>query len=37
MSQLGYCDAIKYALEGISESLAEEMAPFNIRVTSTSP
>ncbi|CQR55044.1 oxidoreductase [Paenibacillus riograndensis] len=34
---LGYYHATKYAVEGISESLAQEVAPFNIHVTLIEP
>ncbi|WP_256252544.1 SDR family NAD(P)-dependent oxidoreductase [Paenibacillus sp. UNC496MF] len=34
---VGYYDATKYAVEGISESLAKEAAPFGIRVTLIEP
>ncbi|WP_238799297.1 SDR family NAD(P)-dependent oxidoreductase [Paenibacillus sp. EKM211P] len=34
---LGYYHATKYAVEGISESLAQELAPFNIYVTLMEP
>lgn len=34
---LGYYHATKYAVEGISESLAQELAPFNIRVSLIEP
>jgi NADP-dependent 3-hydroxy acid dehydrogenase YdfG len=34
---LGYYHATKYAVEGISESLAREVAPFNIHVTLIEP
>ena len=34
---LGYYHATKYAVEGASESLAQEVAPFNIRVTLIEP
>ncbi len=34
---LGYYHATKYAVEGISESLAQELAPFDIRVTLIEP
>lgn len=34
---LGYYHATKYAVEGISESLAQELAPFNIAVTLIEP
>lgn len=34
---LGYYHATKYAVEGISESLSQEVAPFNIRVTLIEP
>ncbi|MQR88061.1 SDR family NAD(P)-dependent oxidoreductase [Bacillus megaterium] len=34
---LGYYHATKYAVEGISESLAQEVAPFNIRVSLIEP
>ncbi len=33
----GYYSASKYALEGLMEALAKEVAPFNIRVTSVQP
>ncbi|MEO2212755.1 oxidoreductase [Paenibacillus amylolyticus] len=34
---LGYYHATKYAVEGISESLAQELAPFNIHVSLIEP
>jgi len=34
---VGYYNATKYAVEGISESLAQEVAPFQIRVTLIEP
>lgn len=34
---LGYYHATKYAVEGISESLSQEVAPFNIHVTLIEP
>ncbi|MBO7743044.1 oxidoreductase [Paenibacillus sp. MWE-103] len=34
---VGYYNATKYAVEGISESLAKEVAPFGIRVTLIEP
>lgn len=34
---LGYYHATKYAVEGISESLSQELAPFNIHVTLIEP
>jgi NAD(P)-dependent dehydrogenase (short-subunit alcohol dehydrogenase family) len=34
---VGYYNGTKYAVEGISESLALELAPFNIRVTLIEP
>jgi NADP-dependent 3-hydroxy acid dehydrogenase YdfG len=34
---VGYYNGTKYAVEGISESLAQEVAPFNIRVTLIEP
>ncbi|WP_405152293.1 oxidoreductase [Paenibacillus sp. FSL K6-0108] len=34
---LGYYHATKYAVEGISESLSQELAPFNIHVTLMEP
>lgn len=34
---LGYYHATKYAVEGISESLAQEIAPFNINVSLIEP
>jgi len=34
---VGYYNATKYAVEGISESLAKEAAPFNIHVTLIEP
>lgn len=34
---LGYYHATKYAVEGISESLAQEIAPFNIKVSLIEP
>lgn len=34
---LGYYHATKYAVEGISESLAQELLPFNIHVTLIEP
>lgn len=34
---LGYYHATKYAVEGISESLVQEVAPFNIHVTLIEP
>lgn len=34
---LGYYHATKYAVEGISESLSQEVAPFNIRVSLIEP
>lgn len=34
---LGYYHATKYAVEGISESLAQELQPFNIHVTLIEP
>ncbi len=34
---LGYYHATKYAVEGISESLSQEVAPFNIKVTLVEP
>ncbi|MEK8126720.1 oxidoreductase [Paenibacillus filicis] len=34
---VGYYNGSKYAVEGISESLAQEVAPFNIRVTLIEP
>ena len=34
---LGYYHATKYAVEGISESLAQELAPFNIKVSLVEP
>ncbi len=34
---LGYYHATKYAVEGISESLSQEVAPFNIHVTLLEP
>lgn len=34
---LGYYNATKYAVEGISESLSQEIAPFNIHVTLIEP
>jgi len=34
---VGYYNGTKYAVEGISESLAKEVAPFNIRVTLIEP
>ncbi|GIP19329.1 short-chain dehydrogenase/reductase [Paenibacillus montaniterrae] len=34
---LGYYHATKYAVEGISESLAQELTPFNIAVTLIEP
>ncbi|WPP41948.1 oxidoreductase [Paenibacillus hunanensis] len=34
---LGYYHATKYAVEGISESLAQEVAPFNIHVSLIEP
>jgi NADP-dependent 3-hydroxy acid dehydrogenase YdfG len=36
-SVLGYYHATKYAVEGISESLAQEITPFNIHVTLIEP
>ncbi|MNW32124.1 3-oxoacyl-[acyl-carrier-protein] reductase FabG [compost metagenome] len=34
---LGYYHATKYAVEGVSESLSQELAPFNIHVTLIEP
>jgi len=34
---VGYYNGTKYAVEGISESLSQEVAPFNIRVTIIEP
>lgn len=34
---VGYYNATKYAVEGISESLSQEVAPFNINVTLIEP
>jgi NADP-dependent 3-hydroxy acid dehydrogenase YdfG len=34
---LGYYHATKYAVEGISESLAQELAPFNVKVSLIEP
>lgn len=34
---LGYYHATKYAVEGISESLAQELAPYNIKVSLVEP
>ncbi|WP_058304418.1 oxidoreductase [Gorillibacterium timonense] len=34
---VGYYNGTKYAVEGISEGLAQEIAPFNIRVTLIEP